>query len=268
MWRMYEEVCLLCASLWIGAWRSNPSQPYSTTNSHGSEVPCSAVRLEGDDDLFIHSSFTRTAKPGIQHPLSAGSNLSSVEETPNVEGMKRTDWMSLGLGLGLDRSANEGCAQRGSMSKGTSSSNILEASPDLVQNTSNLQLLQDERFKTQVRMTLALLQTFHANACFQLSKLADLLPLQQPASASRETSLLVDVLSAAEVSRSPQVSEQGQHGGVIYLTPRDMQSFELSPLSPLDAHYLEWLAEEYGGGRRVVVRRDWKDLISMVLGFR
>ena len=44
-------------------------------------------------------------------------------------------------------------------------------------------------------------------------------------------------------------------------------SFELGPFSGLDARFVEWLGEEYGGGTRVLVRRGWKDLVGLVLGF-
>ena len=44
-------------------------------------------------------------------------------------------------------------------------------------------------------------------------------------------------------------------------------SFELGPFSGLDARFVEWLGEEYGGGTRVLVRRGWKDLVGLILGF-
>ena len=54
---------------------------------------------------------------------------------------------------------------------------------------------------------------------------------------------------------------------VIYITPKDMLAFELGPLSSLDGRYLEWLADEYGGGARFVVKRGWKDLFGVLFGF-
>jgi hypothetical protein len=97
-----------------------------------------------------------------------------------------------------------------------------------------------ERSDRQILTTLALLQTFHANTSFQLSRLANLLP--------------------SATSGTPATS-------IVYLTPKDMVSFELGPLSSLDARYLEWLADEYGAGSRIVVRRGWKDLFGVIFGF-
>ena len=56
-------------------------------------------------------------------------------------------------------------------------------------------------------------------------------------------------------------------GQVVCFTPKDVMSFELGPFSGLDARFVEWLAEEYGGGTRVLVRRGWKDLVGLILGF-
>jgi len=92
-----------------------------------------------------------------------------------------------------------------------------------------------ERRERQVLTTLALLQTFHAHTCFQLSRFATLL--------------------------------EGGDGETVCVTPRDMLAFELGPLSAVDARYLEWLGEEYGGGARVVMKRGWKDLFGAMFGF-
>ena len=96
----------------------------------------------------------------------------------------------------------------------------------------------------QILLTLALLQTFHAHTTNLLSKLSYHLP-SAPAPVS------------------------GDNLSTIYLSPRDLYAFELGPLSALDAQFIEWLGEEYGSrvGVRVVVRRGWKDLARLVLGF-
>ncbi|KAI0247533.1 hypothetical protein BJV78DRAFT_1244684 [Lactifluus subvellereus] len=86
----------------------------------------------------------------------------------------------------------------------------------------------------QRKTTLALLQTLHAQTRFWLSRLATLLP-------------------------DPDEGET-----VVQLTPRDVLELELSPLSSLDARFVEWLAEEYGAGARVSVRRGWRDLFGLV----
>ncbi|KAJ2988251.1 hypothetical protein NUW54_g9171 [Trametes sanguinea] len=53
----------------------------------------------------------------------------------------------------------------------------------------------------------------------------------------------------------------------VLFTPKDVMSFELGPFSGLDARFVEWLGEEYGGGMRVLVKRGWKDLFGLILGF-
>lgn len=106
---------------------------------------------------------------------------------------------------------------------------------------------QHERRERQLLTTLALLQTFHANTCFQLSRLASLIPAWPVADASS--------------SGTPPDAE------VIYITPKEMLSFELGPLSSMDGRYLEWLADEYGRGARFVVKRGWKDLFGVLFGF-
>ncbi len=71
----------------------------------------------------------------------------------------------------------------------------------------------------QAHTTLALLQTFHAQTRFLLSRLATVLP--------------------------PSASALSDHA---QLTPRDLLVLALGPLSSLDARFVEWLAEEYAGG--------------------
>ena len=107
----------------------------------------------------------------------------------------------------------------------------------------------------QSRTTLALLQTFHAQTRFWLSRLATLLPPQCTAtSASGE-------LGTNELGGTDEVV-------VVQLAPRDVLELELSPLSSLDAQFVEWLVEEYGAGSdmrvSVSVRRGWRDLLGLV----
>ena len=52
----------------------------------------------------------------------------------------------------------------------------------------------------------------------------------------------------------------------IVLTPKDISAFELGPMSALDARFVEWLVDEYGGGVGVSVKRGWKELFGLILG--
>ena len=203
--------------------------------------------MEGDDDLTIDGPVVRSVGLGIEGRPSFGG---AVEGGLNMKGPKRTRGMSLGLG-GSPNESESGRDQQAS--SGSSTEHIAHG---LVE-----QKLRDERMERQIRTTLALLQTFHANSCFQLSRLAEL--LQPPSSAPRATTgQLVDIAETPNLTaRTPPDND------AVYLTPRDVLSFELGPFSSLDAHYLEWLGEEYGGGKTVVVKRGWKDLMSVIFGF-
>jgi hypothetical protein len=92
----------------------------------------------------------------------------------------------------------------------------------------------------QARTTLALLNIFHAHSQFLSERLSELL---DDAGADSDTTLV--------------------------LTPRAVMALELGVLSDLDARFLEWLAErnEKSAGRKVIVRRGWKDLLGVLLGF-
>jgi hypothetical protein len=86
-------------------------------------------------------------------------------------------------------------------------------------------------------LTLALLHILHAMTTAHLSRIAELLP---------------------PLEEGPQT---------IQLSAKDVASFGLGPWSTDDARYLEWLAEQWGGGRRVVVRRTWRDFAWFFLGY-
>jgi hypothetical protein len=104
----------------------------------------------------------------------------------------------------------------------------------------------------QSRTTLALLQTFHAQTRFWLSRLASLLP---PAPQPEHDSTSTD----------PDTDADSEMTVEVQLAPRDVVELELSPLSTLDARFVEWLGEEYGyGSTRVTVRRGWRDLLGLV----
>jgi len=106
----------------------------------------------------------------------------------------------------------------------------------------------------QSRTTLALLQTFHAQTRFWLSRIASLLPPPPPPQPAHDPTLTdvdVDAGAGADAAVEVQLS--------------DVLELELSPLSSLDARFVEWLAEEYGyGAMRVSVRRGWRDLFGLV----
>lgn len=219
--------------------------------------------MTGDDDLTIDGPLVRNIGLGIEGRPSM--TASGSEGGLNVKGMKRSRGMSLGVEGCSSTSEGSNRGRQASTSSGMSGEDngvsAMHAPDDPV-----AQRFREERMERQIRTTLALLQTFHANSCFQLSRLAELMsPVTGGASGMAATGELVDVPSIAETPNpsTPTLLDND----VIYLTPRDVLSFELGPLSSLDARYLEWLGEEYGGGKKVVVRRGWKDLLGVLLGF-
>jgi hypothetical protein len=240
-WQLYEDVCLVCAGLWIGSWRGNSAASYST--SSGSIADWGMVRLDGDDDLSLGGSYMRNVGMGIE-------GRPSVSSGPNVKGMRKSGGMSSVNGhtsTPSSSSSSSGVQRR----KASSISTLTSASmpPSGPQSGGDADQGLSERRERQLLTTLALLQTFHANTCFQLSRLASLIP--------PPPTTLVDTASS---ERPPDVE-------VIYVTPKDILAFELGPLSSVDGRYLEWLAEEYGGGARFVVKRGWKDLFGVLFGF-
>lgn len=98
------------------------------------------------------------------------------------------------------------------------------------------------KLERQIAITLSLLQAFHTNTSTLLGQLSTFIP-------------------------STRSSTSNSSKATLVLTPKDILSFELGPLSTLDHKFVEWLADEYGNGAKVVVRKGWRDLMGLVVGF-
>jgi len=184
---------------------------YSTRN--GNMANWGSVRLEGDDDLSINGAYVRNVGMGIE----GGPSQLSPTTKPQRRASGMSSWSTKTGGMKL------------STRKASASSSSAPLDP---------QVNAEERRDKQVLTTLALLQAFHANTHFQLSRLASFLPA---ATASDQRT--------------------------IYLTPKDVTSFELGPLSGFDARYLEWLTDEYGGGAKLEIKRGgWRDWMGIIFG--
>jgi hypothetical protein len=184
--------------------------------STGNGANWGSVRLEGDDDLSVGGSYVRNLGMGIEGRPEAGPSLTPPKPQRRTSGMSKSSGKSTGVKV--------------SVRQALSSSTM---SPDT-------QAQCVERRDRQVLTTLALLQTFHAHTCLQLSRLASFLPPDGPASSPSAT---------------------------MALSPKDVTSFELGPLSSFDARYLQWLADEYGGGIKVEIKRGgWRDWVHIILG--
>lgn len=283
VWKVYEDVCLLCAGAWMGSLSAraanggapphgmpghNPNsacenclQPLPTSSIKSHVYPTSlghregastSLRLEGDDDVLLQT--LRSA--GKMREVSGSSQITTASGVSGAE----------------------------TLVAGNTSS---ERAPDPVQSTGN----------PQVTVTLNLLSTLDQYAEWQIGVLRAYvrslvgLPERRAQDKSGE--------------RDAGSSSQGSSNLRLTLTPRDMVLLDLNPLSSGDVRYLESLAKEYAGHvvvhlevddaedpskvsedeeeleggyvhqkKRVndmnvdlVVKRGWKELVAVVFGF-
>ncbi|KAL6310279.1 hypothetical protein BKA93DRAFT_755212 [Sparassis latifolia] len=232
IWRVYEDVCVMCAGLWMGSWRGTPVATYSSIN--GRSENWGSIRLEGNDDVALRSHpYVRSVGMGIEGRPAPDATTSSAHSRP----LKRTSGMSIWTLTGSKGDP--------SVSNGADPSRVPSSSARAKdQATVGVDEVDEARRDRRVLTTLALLQTFHSHTTVMLVRLADLLP-----------------------RRSQSRSEGLSTVSSVLLTPKDVMSFELGPFSALDARFVEWLADEYSGGIRVIVRRSWRDLVGLILGF-
>lgn len=146
---------------------------------------------------------------------------------------------------------------------------------------------EDATSTQNAQATLALLQTFHANTVFWLSKLREVVP--PPSVVSSPGGRYRDDATSGDDGAGDEET--------ITITARDLLSLELGVLSDLDARFVEWLveAEGYavapsslspsstqsrlrresrgsrsgsGNGRKVVVKRGWQELLGIMVGLK
>lgn len=87
-----------------------------------------------------------------------------------------------------------------------------------------------------------LLDIFHSQSAFWLNALQALLDQQK-------------------ATGSPKLVK-----GAVQLTPQNVAAMQLSILSDVDSRFVEWLALSRFG-RKVSVKRGWRDLVTAVVGF-
>ena len=228
VWKVYEDVCIICAGLWMGPWRAGA----------GSERMENWGSMDGSSRAAGGSpTYTRNAGMGV----GSRASTSSVTETGELRGRaakanRRSSGSSLLWSWASARANSASDAPR-------------SASPEHYKDADDgdedaAALLQEARAR-QVATTLALLRVFHNNTTVLLSRFADIIPQR--------------------TSHSHNLASTGA-GAAVVLTPKDLLSFDHGPLSGLDGHFVEWVAEEYGGGVRVVVRRGWRDIFALIFG--
>ena len=268
VWRVYEDVCVMCAGLWMGAWRSatptssDPDTPRRSENwGTSTTLGTGSIRLEGDDDLNV-----RMLGLGIEgRPAGSGSTLTSSRPSRTT---RRTSTMSVWTWAGIkSANANAGDAQPMATTTGEalapSEGMFIPGERNKLPEPAGLEDAEaSARRNRQVLTTLALLRTFHANTTAILSRLGTLLETRKLCNVTTPSSRRLGLSSSTGL-----VGEgSGDGPGTVMLTPKDVMSFELGPFSGLDARFVEWLGEEYGGGVRVLVKRGWKDLVGLILG--
>ncbi|KZW03276.1 hypothetical protein EXIGLDRAFT_759148 [Exidia glandulosa HHB12029] len=222
-WKIYEDACVVCASIWLSGLRSAMGGGNLLA---GWSSPPPTPLLEGEDNALQYGVNVRKVGQGIEGKRNDSNNKS-----------RRTSYQSTRVS-----------------SPGPGQSNItVQGSIPPLPVPSNTPSAIEARAKHhhQVQMTLILLGVFHTHTSFLLDRLGDVL---DPGGGT--TSQI-----GAGIAYTPTDN--------IVLTARDVMALELGPLSDLDARFVQWLAEkaELSGGRKVVVRRSWRDLLAAVFGF-
>lgn len=115
----------------------------------------------------------------------------------------------------------------------------IEGRPTMKGEDTMVSSSSSQALSREARTTLALLRIFHAHSEFLSERLSEL------------------------------VEEATVSSATLVLTPRDVTALELGVFSELDAKFLEWLAERNAkaSGKKVVVRRGWRDLLGALLSF-
>ncbi|KAF9005013.1 hypothetical protein BDQ17DRAFT_1353622 [Cyathus striatus] len=244
VWRVYEDVCLLCAGLWMGSWK----------NGQGGT---GGVRLDGEDELQVDEE--RESGGGV-YVRNLGMGIEGVPGPAHDSAVLPSQGHS-GPGGKKQRRASSLWSAPGTWGKSKVPREELTEEGVIISLST-----PPESAQRLVLTTLALLQTFHAHTCFQVGVLEGLLvregliPSSPSSSHHGPTSSSYTIRSRSRSPPKPSANKER----ILSLTPKDVLSFELGPLSGLDARYLEWMVAEYGDGARMVVKRGWKDWVGLV----
>ncbi len=266
VWRVYEDVCVMCAGLWMGAWRGTTASPPDPDAPRRSEnwgtnttLGSGSIRLDGDDELNV-----RMLGLGIEgRPSGSGSTITSSRLS---RATRRTSTMSVWTWAGI-KAANTNASDAQPVATTTGEALAPSEGMFIPGERNNLpeqagpeDAAASARRNRQVLTTLALLQTFHTNTTAILSRLGTLLETRKLCNATASSRRLGLSSSAGLVGEG-----SGDGAGTVVLTPKDVMAFELGPFSGLDARFVEWLGEEYGAGVRVLGKRGWRNLFGLIL---
>ena len=287
----------------LGTWRSNSRESFSSGTFPGAYESSSspkgkstaamatgqwgAIRLEGDDDWSVGGARMRSLGMGIEGRASGSTNTA-----PKGKGR-----LSFSMTKAVAGASEERDRGKDKDKSGERQSQVLIEDVSGDANTSGVDRDRDaddaedaetaaaEAQRQNTQTTLALLQTFHANTVFLLSRLHEILPppsaISSPAPSprtpqSQKRTSSVELSSLLPNTRPSASSPSGDGDAeleTVPITARDMLSMDLGILSEVDARFVEWLAEAEGYAgkavrRRVVVRRGWAELVGILFGVR
>ena len=247
----------------LGTWRSNSRQSFATGGRSGG---WGAARAPGDDDWSLEGTHMRALGQGIEGKAKGdkdkGRDMKVRARGQGIEGKPITK-------SSHSRKASSSSTFKGSASASTRT-NIESVDESAVPTELNAEEREELR-QQNVQTTLALLQTFHANTIFWLSRLREILP---PRSSVSSPGIGTRIPSSSQTADDRDAEE-------VIITARDLLSLELGIVSELDARFIEWLAEseedaarraspspESAYRRRIVVKRGWTELFGIVFGLR
>ncbi|KAJ6511198.1 hypothetical protein C8R45DRAFT_966334 [Mycena sanguinolenta] len=160
-WRVYEDVCVICAGLWMGSWRGNSAQSYSTADGPAN---WGSVRLEGDEDLSLRALSVNTEG----HVRSVGMGIEGGPQVASGSGLTPTPTKTTRRSSAMSWSSGKATVTNASSSARGKGAQRAPAEDEGTYETA--------RRDGQILTTLSLLQTLHAQTAFQLSTLEMLLP--------------------------------------------------------------------------------------------
>lgn len=249
----------------LGTWRSNSQQSFAT-GGNGRAGVWGAVNAPGDDDWSLEGTHMRALGQGIEGGSRNKKGKGRESDTAKMR--------AVGLGIeGRPRSHSRKPSSSSTM-KGPASHSHDGSDPNGESEGFSVEDVEDMR-RQNVQTTLALLQTFHANTVFWLSKLREAIPPPSAVSTPGFGARGLSGINDEDTDIEPET---------VTITARDLLALELGVLSELDAKFIEWLTEAEGYAsaessslasaqpgsrrRRVVVKRGWQELLGIMFGLK
>ncbi|KAI0344371.1 hypothetical protein BDW22DRAFT_1483434 [Trametopsis cervina] len=212
--RIYEDACILCASVWYAS-----SSDEARIRLDGSDTLSSTPVYEGTQGMSLESTHQRSVSGTSREPLQTTKR--ALKRMSGGSNTVWTNWTGRGR---QDRDEDE---------------------EEDAENS------EEDREQTVSRV----FQGYHARLLERLD------------------SIIVEQTTGTEHSQHQPTREE-----VVVLAPKDLAALDLSPLSGMDARWVEWLAElrtpaipiTSAGAPRVTVKvrkARWRDVLGVVFGF-